>query len=84
MGGIMITIEVFGGGCPKCKKTAANSKLAGEKLGIEFDLIHITDPVDILQRGVSSTPALAIDGQVKAMGRIPSSEEIEKWLASAN
>ncbi len=79
----MLKLEVFGGGCPKCKKTEENSKEALAKLSLEGEITHIIDQVQILQRGVTSTPALAINGKVKCMGRIPETKEIIEWLKEA-
>jgi small redox-active disulfide protein 2 len=78
----MIKIEVFGIGCPKCKQTGKNSEEALRELGLEGEVKEVTDQVAILQRGVTLTPALAINGEVKAMGRIPEVKEIMTWLSA--
>ena len=76
----MIKFEVFGGGCPKCKKVKENCKEALARLKLEGEILEVTDQVEILQRGVTSTPALAINNEVKSMGRIPEVSEIITWL----
>ncbi len=76
----MLKIEIFGGGCPRCQKTKMNSKEALAQLGLEADIIEIKNHSQILQKGITITPALAIDGEVKCMGRIPEIEEIKDWL----
>jgi small redox-active disulfide protein 2 len=76
----MLKIEVFVGGCPKCKKTEMNSKEALAKLGVEAEIVAVKSQVEILKKGVTSTPALAINGEVKCMGRIPETKEIITWL----
>ena len=76
----MLKIEIFGGGCPKCKKTEMNSREALKQLEIEAKIVTVKDQLQILQKGVTSTPALAINGQVKCMGRIPYSKEIVNWV----
>ena len=43
--------------------------------------MKVTAIPEILARGVMMTPALAVDGQVKAVGRIPSAAELEGMLA---
>lgn len=80
----MLKIEVFGGGCPKCKKTEMNSREALKELELEAEINTVKDQAMILQRGVTSTPALAINGQVKCMGRIPDTKEIVNWLKNIN
>jgi len=41
----------------------------------------VTDINEIMKFGVMMTPALAIDGQVKVVGKVPAPEEIKKMLA---
>lgn len=76
----MLKIEIFGSGCPKCKKTEMNSKEALAKLGLEAEITAVKDQVRIFQRGITSTPALAINGEVKCVGGIPETKEIMTWL----
>lgn len=76
-------IEILGTGCPKCNTLAANAKAAADKLGVSYELTKVTDLTAIMGRGVVFTPALAIDGQVKASGKLLSEAEITTLLASA-
>jgi len=76
----MMKIRILGTGCPKCKKLAENVESAVKLLGGDFEIEKITDINDIISFGVMTTPALAIDGQVKIAGRVPSIEEIKKIL----
>ena len=77
----MKTLHVLGTGCPKCKKLAENAQAAITAAGIECEIVKVTDINEIMKFGVMMTPALAIDGQVKTVGRVPSPEEIKKMLA---
>jgi small redox-active disulfide protein 2 len=76
----MVKIQVLGAGCPKCSQLAENADAAAGELGIEYELVKITDINDIMSFGVIMTPALAVDGEVKVSGRVPGAEEIKKWL----
>lgn len=67
----------MGTGCPKCIKLAANAKTAADELGIEYELIKVTKINDIMNFGVMVTPALAVDGEVRIVGKVPDSEEIK-------
>jgi small redox-active disulfide protein 2 len=76
----MVKIQILGTGCPKCQKLAAAAEEAARQLGLEYELVKVTDIQDILSFGVMTTPALAVDGNVKVMGKVPSVEEIKKLL----
>lgn len=76
----MKKIQVLGTGCPKCKKLAESAELAAKELNLEYELIKVTDINEILDFGVMSTPGLAVDGNVKVTGRVPSVDEIKKLI----
>jgi small redox-active disulfide protein 2 len=73
-------IQVLGTGCPKCKKLAEQAEQAAKELGVEHELIKVTDINQIMGFGVMMTPALAIDDKVKIVGKVPSVEEIKKVI----
>jgi len=73
-------IKVLGSGCANCTKLYDNTKKAVELLGIDATIEKVTDIKDIMSYGVMKTPALVVDGKVKIMGRVPSAEEIKKYL----
>ena len=77
-------IEILGMGCPKCKKTAQNVQQAVEESGIHAEVIKVEDLNKITEYGVMMTPALVIDGKVKATGRIPDIQEIIDWIEEKN
>ncbi|MBN2328985.1 MAG: TM0996/MTH895 family glutaredoxin-like protein [Candidatus Omnitrophica bacterium] len=76
----MKKILIFGIGCPKCQKLAANAKQAAAELEVEYELEKITGINDITRFGVMATPAIAIDGAVKCSGKLASVDEIKEWL----
>lgn len=76
----MINIEVFGPGCARCQATKEAIRQAIEAAGLEATLSHISDPKEIAKNRVFFTPAVRIDGEMKSTGRVPSVEEISKWL----
>ena len=80
-GVIMKKIQILGGGCPKCKKLAEMAEAAADELGIDYEIEKVTDINDIISFGVMMTPALAVDGQVKLTGKVPSQQEIKQFLA---
>jgi small redox-active disulfide protein 2 len=76
----MKKIQILGTGCPKCKKLAENAESAVKDLGIEYEIEKVTEISEIMKFGVMMTPALAIDGQVKSVGKVVSPDEIKKML----
>jgi len=77
----MKKIQILGTGCPKCKALAENAEAAAKALGTEYEIEKVTDMGEIINFGVMMTPALAVDGQVKAVGKVPSVDEIQALLA---
>jgi small redox-active disulfide protein 2 len=76
----MKKLQVLGTGCPKCKKLAENAETAARELGIEYELVKVTAIGEIMKFGVMMTPALAVDGVVKVVGKALSPEEIKPLL----
>jgi len=75
-------IEVVGPGCPKCIATEKNVKEALKQLNIDAEVSHVYDMNEIINRGVMFTPAVILDGEIKASGKIPTVDEIKKILSS--
>lgn len=73
-------IQILGTGCPKCTKLAQQAEEAAKALGIDYEIEKLTDIKDIMKMGVMMTPALAVDGSVKLVGKVPSVDEIKKLL----
>ncbi|MCK9240033.1 thioredoxin family protein [Desulfocurvus sp.] len=77
----MREIGILGPGCPRCARLAANVELAVARTGVPCRVERITDMARIAGCGVLLTPALMVDGWLKAVGRVPSVEEIAGLLA---
>lgn len=76
-------IQVLGTGCPKCKKLTQNAEEAVKQAGIAAEVEKVTDINEIANFGVAFTPGLAIDGEVKAAGKVPNVDQIAEWISSA-
>lgn len=76
----MKKIQILGTGCPKCTKLAENAEAAAKTLGLDVEIEKVRDINEIMKFGVMMTPALAIDGQVKTVGKVVSPDEIKKML----
>ena len=77
----MKRLQVLGPGCPKCEKLKQQVETAAAELGIEASVEKVTDIMEITSFGVMMTPALAVDGEVKVVGKVPSTEEIKQLLS---
>ena len=73
-------IQILGTGCPKCHKLTEVAETAARELALDYELEKVTDITQIVTFGVMTTPALAVDGQVKVSGKVPSVEEVKRML----
>jgi len=76
----MMKIEVLGPSCDKCDNTFEKVKQVLDELKLEAELTKITDVFEIIDRGISITPALIINGKVKFQGNVPSTKELRNLL----
>jgi small redox-active disulfide protein 2 len=77
----MKKIQILGTGCPKCKNLFDAAQQAVKDLGIEAEVTKVEDINEILKFNVMMTPALAVDGEVKIVGRIPKPDEIKSLIS---
>ncbi len=77
----MTLVRVLGTGCARCAKSKEHAETAVSELGIDASVQKVDDIVEITSFGVMMTPALAVDGEVKVVGKVPSVEEIKGYLA---
>jgi len=73
-------IEILGMGCPTCQVLYDNVKRAVEDLGLDAEVVKVEDIKKIINYGIMSTPALAVDGEVKFAGRILPPEKLQEYL----
>ena len=79
-GGMNVLVQILGMGCPKCRQLAANAEEAIRQVGVDAEVVKIEKLPEIMEFGVMTTPALAIDGEVKASGKVLSVDEIAALL----
>lgn len=75
-------IEILGTGCSKCQALTLHVKEAVAKKGIFAQVEKVEDLMKIMAYGVTSTPALVIDGTVVSSGKLLSVDEIVAFLDS--
>jgi len=76
-------IKVLGSGCANCHKLEALVRQAIERLGIDAEVVNVTDFAEIMAYGAMSTPALVVDEVLKLAGRVPSLDEVVTVLERA-
>lgn len=76
-------IQILGTGCAKCKTLHETVLRAVAETGAAVEVEKIEDIQRILSFDIVMTPGLAIDGEVKAAGRLPSLDEVKSLLAAA-
>ena len=74
---------VIGPGCAKCKTLAQFTEQAVKELGITAEINKVTDLKQIMALGVMMTPALAVNGTIKVVGKAPSMAELKVILSQA-
>jgi len=75
-----MVIKVLGSGCMNCQKLEALAKKATEQLGLDAEIVKVTDYPEIMAYGVMSTPALVIDEKLVVAGRVPSYDEVVTFI----
>ena len=74
-------IEVVGPGCARCVTTEKNIQEAVKQLGIQAEIVKVTNVAEFAKKGVMFTPAVIVDGQVRVSGKIPSVEELKEFIS---
>ncbi|HID04147.1 MAG TPA: thioredoxin family protein [Desulfobacterales bacterium] len=78
-----LIIRIFGTGCITCNGLRDAVIDAMMKAGIAADIDMIHEPDEIGRHGITATPALMINGEVKIAGIHPTPVQLEKWLLEA-
>jgi small redox-active disulfide protein 2 len=73
-------IKVLGPGCTKCQQTEKVVKEAVAETGVSATVEKVTDIRKIAEYGVFGTPAVIVDGEVKSVGKVPSKQDVQKWI----
>jgi len=73
-------IQVLGTGCARCKQLTANAEKAVRELGLSVPVEKVEDLREIVKLGVMTTPALVVDGKVRAAGKVLAPEAVKELL----
>jgi small redox-active disulfide protein 2 len=77
----MKTLKIYGSGCKNCINTAELITQTAKQRSLEITLEKITDLEAIMEAGVMSTPAVAVDGKIVHSGSVPNQDEVNAFLS---
>lgn len=75
-----MTIKVLGSGCANCKRLEAVARKVVDDLGVQAEIVKVTDYAEIMKYPILSTPGLVVNEKLVSAGRIPGETEIAAWL----
>ena len=76
----MRKITVYGPGCARCKQAEELVRRVAAAAGAEVEVEKVSDVQAMVRAGILATPAVAVDGVIKASGRVPKEKEVEGWI----
>ena len=76
-------IKILGPGCKKCAQTAKIVSAVVDEMKVAATVTKVTDMMEIARHGVMNTPAVVLDGEVIASGKVPDKKQVRKWLEHA-
>ncbi|GAB6096155.1 hypothetical protein JCM14469_24080 [Desulfatiferula olefinivorans] len=76
----VIDIKILGPGCTRCDQLEREVMAIVADLKIRAAIDHVRDIKTIAEYGVLGSPALVINGDVKAVGRVPPRQKIITWI----
>jgi small redox-active disulfide protein 2 len=76
-------IKILGSGCENCKRLAWLAERAATHLGIEAQVVKVTDYKEIMKYDILSTPGLVLNEKLVSSGRLPTEAEITTFLVDA-
>ena len=79
----MLTVKILGSGCANCKRLEAITRQVVEQMGLEAEVVKVTEFSDIMAYNIMSTPGLVINEKLVSAGRILSPAEVTTWLTDS-
>ena len=76
-----LTIKVYGSCCKGCQTLHQNVIDALAEMNVAADVQYITDIQKVMETGVMSLPALAVNDEIVSYGKVLSIEDVKKFLS---
>jgi small redox-active disulfide protein 2 len=77
----MKKIQILGPGCLRCRELADLVAQAAKEMAFEHEIENVIDIRELVKYGVSVTPALVVDGELKMSGEVPSLEKVKELIS---
>lgn len=77
-------IQIFGSGCPTCKKLFEQTKQAVSELKLDMEVEYSNDIQKIIELGAMSSPVLAINNKIALAGQVPGVEKIKEIITNCD
>jgi small redox-active disulfide protein 2 len=78
-----MVIKVLGTGCPNCKRTKAVIAEAVAELGVDVQIVEVTEIPEIMAYGVMSTPGIVMNEKVVGSGGVPTKQQVTQLIQQA-
>ena len=79
----MLQIKVLGSGCANCKRVEQVAQRVVQEMGVEAEIIKVTEYPEIMKYNIMSTPGLVISEKLLSAGRIPTDTEVKTWITES-
>ena len=78
--GEICCVKVLGAGCKSCHAQFEYAKQAVKDLGLDLEIEYITDMQKVMEYGVLSMPALVVNEEVVATGKVLKTADVVSLL----
>jgi small redox-active disulfide protein 2 len=79
----MLHIKILGAGCSNCERLYEVTQKVVASLGAEAQIEKIADYSEMVKYGILRTPALVINEELVAVGKVPSPSDMTTILTTA-